>query len=157
MADQYQSTDKRSQDTRPEVPRLLLEGIYTFDTTELEAVTGGFSASTEIDITSINDLGNRNKGFDPQSLEARVWYTRKLEFGGQIEDYMRPLPYVNFNNFSTGEVAEQATYYIQNVYIVADDLWASYLILTWFVSSVTTNASFSYKIYSTVYQFDDIN
>lgn len=157
MADQYQSTDRRTEDTNPETARLLLEGIYTFTTGQFAAVTGGFLATTSIDITSLNDLGNRLKSTGPETLEAKVWRTSKITPGGQIDDYFYPLPYITFNNRSTGEVDTEATYNLQNTFVTAGSIYASYLTLSMFARTAPTrDISFSYKIYSTIYHFDDV-
>lgn len=147
MADQYQSTDKRSEDTRPEVPRLLLEGIVSFDVNDFQVASGGFDAQTSIDITQINDLGNRSKGFDPQTLDVRAWFFTTLTFGGQVDDTYQPMPW-----FSSGRTA---TFSIQNVYVIADDLNTSNLVI-YFFNTTAIDVSISYKIYSTIFKFDDV-
>jgi hypothetical protein len=156
MADEYQSTDRRPENTNPETARLLLEGILTIPVADFSAVTGGYSGTGEIEITQLNDLGNRLKGSDPQTLKVEIYHTEKLTPGGQIDDYFRPVPYVVFNNLSTGEVLKQARYEIHNVYVIADSLYASYLSMTYFQSTLPgREQSFSYKIYSTIFGFDD--
>lgn len=157
MSDSYQSTDRKSTDTRPETPRLLLESTATLATTDFSAVTGGYFASVEIEITDLNDLGNRVKGFGPQTLQAEIMHTLKLTPGGQIDDYFYPLPYSLFSNYSTGAVSRSTWFEIHNAYVIAGSSWASYLTIYFFQdAAVTRDISFSYKIYSTVFEFDDV-
>lgn len=156
MTDSYQTTDKLSQDTNPQTPRLLQEGVIDIPVADFSAVTGGYSGGGGVEITQLNDLGNRLKGFDPMTLKIDVYHTEKITPGGQVDDYFRQVPYVVFNNLSTGEVLKQASYEIHNIYVSADSISASYLTVTYFQSTLPGRIqSFSYKIYSTIYEFTD--
>lgn len=153
-----QTTDKRSLDTNPETPRLLLEDKFTLLYSSYAAVTGGYLTTETIELTELNDLGNRIKGFDPETLTAEVMMSKKLTPGGQVDDYFYPVPYVAFNNYSTGEVDEWASFYLQNTYVIADNTYASYLTISHFLrTQPTRDRQFSYKIFSKVFQFDDVS
>lgn len=158
MADQYQTTDRLAENTNPQVARLLLEDNFVFDTTDYSAVTGGYLASEEIEITNLNDLGNRQKGFSPQTFYAEAMISYKLTPGGQVDDYFWQFPYTIFVNRSTGEVDSQAYYEFHNVWITGDETFASYLTFYHFEKTQPTrDRQISYKIYSTIYQFEDVD
>lgn len=151
-----QSTDKRSEDTRPESPRLLLEGIIDIDPSEYYSHDGGYITIYSLNITELNDLGNRVKGYTPQSLEIKAWKTSVVSPGGQINDYFYPLNFTLFDDYSTGAVSEHAHLGITNQYIIGDGLHVSLFNITHWVDTLPGRVqSFSYKIYSTIYEFTD--
>lgn len=154
MADAYNSTDQKSQDTRPEVPRLLLEGSTTIEVADFAAVTGGYLGSISIDITDINDIGNTNKAFSDNAtykIEVFHYYPDTSEFA-----VFRPLPYTKFTDYSTGQVDRWAFFEIINQHVLVDNIYASTLTIYYFAD---TNAGvqnddageaqgFIYKIWS---------
>lgn len=156
MSDIYQTTDKRLQDTNPETPRLLLEGIVDIKVSDYYAYSGGYISIASLNISELNDLGNRLKGFPPKTLELKVWKNNIISSGGDIFDYYYPLPYLDFVDMSTGEVKESATAGILNQYIIGDDLSVSLMDITHYSKTLPGRTqSFSYKIYSTIYPFTD--
>lgn len=154
MADQYQTTNRLAENTAPETPRLLLEGTAILDADDFTVSGVGFYNSVTIEITGLNDLGNRLKS-PPTTLDVKAWRSENSTFGGQIEDYFYQLPDTTFDT-STGTVETISQVLVTNVYIVADQVFASYLRLShWSNSTVTRNVALSYKIYSTIYEFED--
>lgn len=160
MADIYQSTDRKSIDTRPESPRLLLEGIATIAVADFAAVTGGFQGSVNIDITEFNDIGNTNKVFsDPATYEVEVihYYPSTSEF-----DIFRRIPYTFFSNYATGVVDRQAYWQVTNQHVLVDNIYVSTLTITYFAdtnSGVENDDAgdaqhFLYKIWSTKYAYE---
>lgn len=155
MSDTYQSTNKLSQDPYPQTARLLQEGIITIPTSDYSSVTGGYGAISTIEITQFNRLGNRIKGSDPQTLKIEVQRTEKISGGGQIDDFFYPLPYTTFNNYNTGQVSSHHYFLTHNVYVIADDAYASYLTIFSFFDGLPGTQSFSYKIWSNIFMFAD--
>lgn len=162
MADAYQSTDRKSENAYPETPRLLKEGILQVAVADYQSVTGGYQITADgdgnypatIDITELNDLGNRSKGFSPETLDVHIYKLSSVTGGGQVVDTFYRLPYVTFSNYSTGAVSELIRFYIQNTFVVADDLSTSFLWIEHFVDTQPTEIQeFSYKIYSTTFGF----
>lgn len=153
-----QTTDRKSFDTNPQTATLLREGKFELLPGDYSAVTGGYLASEEVELTDLNDLGNRQKGFDPQTLYCEAMKAKKVTPGGQVDDYFYQLPYVEFTNYSTGQVTEHAYYEFHNVWVSGDATFASYFTVYHFISSLPgRDQQFSYKIYSTIYQFNDVD
>lgn len=156
MADIYKSTNKLAENPYPERSHLLLEGILDISTDSYSSYQGGYYASSSVNITNYIKLGNRNKGFDPQTLEAKVWKTTCITPSGQVDDYYYPLPLTKFYDLSTGQVDEWAIGYIHNIYITADDATTSYMTIEHYLKDAPGRIqSFSYKIYNTIYNFTD--
>ena len=153
-----QTTDKLGENTNPQTPRLLKEDKFELIPSDYSAVTGGYLASEEIVITDLNDLGNREKGFDPQTLYVEAMKAVKVTPGGQVDDYFNALPYTEFSNYATGAVAELAWYELHNVWVTGDQTFASYVTIYHFIDTLPArDQQFSYKIYSTIYQFNDVD
>lgn len=161
MPDPHVSSDRLSQDTRPETPRLLLEGRATIPTTSFSAVTGGFQGFVTVDITTINDIGNTNKGAfsDRATYRVEVFHIRisTSEF-----DIFSPVPFIDYYNPSsgvydyTGQVRHYATFDVVNQHVLLGDVYNSTLTFTYFAShndgTFTQGAGFSqtflYKVWS---------
>lgn len=164
MADTQLSTDTKSQDTRPEVPRLLLEGQTTISS--FSAVTGGYLGSRSIDITKINDIGNTNKVFaDSGSYKVEVFHTitATSEF-----DLFRPVPYQTYYNpltgvyDFTGQVRRWARFEVRNQHVLVGDIYASTLTIYYFASTnnntdyddAGNTQRFVYKIWSVPFTYE---
>lgn len=146
------TTDRRSGDTTPETPRLLIEGIATIDS--FSAVTGGYEGFDSIDITQVNDIGNTNKNYPSPAtykIEAYHYYADGTEF-----DYFRPLPYIEFSNYSTGAVARRITASIINQHTLIPELYLSTIEFAYFTDSISSgvkdsafyNQYIAYKVFS---------
>lgn len=156
MADIYQKTDNRSEDTNPETPRLLAEGIIDIPIADYYSHQGGYITVYSLNISELNDLGNRLKGYEPQSLEIKVWKTTVQSPGGQINDIFYPLNFQIYSDYSTSALSEHAYITITNQYIIGDGLHVSLFGITHWMSTLPSRPqSFSYKIYSTIYEFTD--
>ena len=156
MAIVNQTTDNRSESTNPETPRLLAEGIIDIPIADYYSYSGGYITIYSLNISELNDLGNRVKGYTPQSLDVKVWKTSVSSPGGQINDIFYPLNFTIFDDYSTGAVLEQANIDITNQYIIGDGLHVSLFDITHWMSTLPGRTqSFSYKIYSTIYEFTD--
>jgi len=161
MSDLYQSTNKLSENTYPERSHLLLEGVDDFIGTDFVSDGGGnYVAAKAVDLTSLVRLGDRIKGFPPTTLEAKVWLNQTYSAGGDIHDYMRPTPYtgnIYSSIISPSVYTGSVTHLVDNVYIVGDGLWTSYLEIVVTIPFNPTALSFklgvSYKVYNTIYQF----
>lgn len=158
MGDQVFTTDAKAQDTRPEVPRLIYEGVASIST--FSAVTGGYLGSVSIDLTKLNDIGNTNKAFSSSGtykIEVFHSYPDTSEF-----DVFRPLPYQTYYNPAsgvydfTGQVRRWAWWQLVNQHVLVDNIFNSTLSINYFAS---TNAGtykddagqtqyFIYKIWS---------
>jgi len=160
MSDLYQSTNKLADNPYPERSHLLLEGVEDFIGTDFSASGGNYVAQKHVTLTDLVRLGDRIKGFPPTTLEAKVWCNQTYQTGGDIFDFMHPLPYTG-NIYSsilmpsvyTGSV----TYEVVNTYIVGDGVWSSYVYIVVTIPFNPTALAFklgvSYKIYNTIYQF----
>lgn len=160
MAEAYQSTDRKSVDSRPESPRLLREGIASIGVADFGAVTGGYEGFVSVDITDVNDIGNTNKAFsDPgcYKIEVLHYFPNTSEF-----DQFRPLPYTKFSNYSTGVVDRHAFWEVINQHVLVDDIYVSTLSISYFAD---TNAGsdnddagdrqyFLYKIWSSPFLYN---
>lgn len=155
-AGDYQSTDKLSQDTNPQTPRVLLEGTVVATSADYTLTSGKYQARLDIDISGLNDLGNRVKGFNPETLDADVYLLTKVTPGGQIDDYFFKLPHVNYD-IATDSIVDYTYAFLQNQYIIADDVSASYLVIVDIQTGLPNEQSFAYKIYSTSFQLEDVN
>ena len=156
MADIYQKTDNRSEDTNPETPRLLAEGIIDIPIADYYSYSGGYITIYSLNISELNDLGNRVKGYTPQSLDIRAWKTSVSSPGGQINDTFYPLNFTRYSSFSTPTISEYALIDITNQYIIGHGLHVSLFDITHWNSTLPGRPqSFSYKIYSTIFEFTD--
>lgn len=156
MSDQYQSTNKLSENTYPERSHLLLEGIIDIAPSEYTLIGGMYTKVKGVDFTRLIKLGARNKGFGPQSLDIQVRKTKLISGGGQIDDYYYTLPFTEYSSFSPVTITERAIAYQHNVYITADQIYAAFIEITHQLSVLPGRTqSFSYKIYSTLYEYTD--
>lgn len=156
MADIYKSTNKLADNPYPERSHLLLEGIIDIPTSDYSSYSGGYLATSSLNISNYIKLGNRKKSFDPQTLEAKCWKTTCITPSGQVDDYYYALPLTKFYDLSTGQVDEWAICYVHNIYITADDVSTSYMTIEHYVKTAPGRTqSFSYKIYNTIYNFTD--
>lgn len=131
MADELQSTDRLSEDTRPESPRLLAEGAARIEVADFSAITGGYQGSVNVDISDINEIGNNTKDAFA-SYKVEVWQGYEV-----INKYhiFRPLPYVSFTDHSTGSVGRVATFSVSNDGTAGGGIFISYLNITYFANS----------------------
>ena len=156
MADLYRSTNRLQENPYPERSHLLSEGIIDIVPGDYYVFQGGYISIASFNISDFVKLGNRQKGFTPETLEIKIWKTTKITPGGQINDYFNPLPFTKFENLSTGQVKEYALVQVTNQYIIGDDLSISLLDITHYMSTLPGRTqSFSYKIYNTIYPFTD--
>lgn len=161
MSDIFQSTDKLPENPYPERSHLLLEGIVDFVAADFSSAgSGNYVALKAIKLSDFIKLGDRKKGFDPESLDVKVWMCQTTTTGGDINDYIRPLPYngdiftsVASPSTQTGKI----TFEINNQYVSSGGgSWASYLYIICLANynpSSSFRMSAAYKVYNTIYRF----
>lgn len=152
----YQSTDRASENTNPQTQNLIAEGSVSITSSDFSPVTGGYLASKTADITIYSpEYGSQDTGTSTHKLE--VWMC--IEAGSENE-YQRLLPFVDFSNYSTGQVSVKSDYVLHNNHQAAGTFFSSTLELSFFTdsnSSVSlygtdfTTYIFYYKIWTPIF------
>lgn len=157
--DVYQSTNKLPDNPYPERSHLLIEGVIDIAPSSYIAYPGNsgfYVASEDFDLTRLIQLGNRNKGFPPVSLEAKVWLDSLVSGGGQIDDHYKPLPILVMGGYTSLSITQHTVFELHSVYIIADDVSSMYLNIQDVRNAVPGRTqSFSYKVYNTTYEYTD--
>jgi hypothetical protein len=157
MSDLYQSTNKLADNPYPERSHLLLEGIVDVTPAEYVAFGGGSwkRGQAIVDITPVIKVGDRNRGYPPETLEAKAWLNISEIITGFVYDVLRPVGFVRYD--SSGVLQEWSRLFIQ---VQSDkdapDFTSTLYIENYVLTAPINTASFSYKVYNTLYQFTDV-
>lgn len=147
--DRFVGTDAKSIDTRPESPRLIKEDTITLTPADYS----GTLATIEVDMSEFTYVGDRLKGGTAQCFDADIYSFYSDQGGGTIEDYYTKFPYTSV---VSGSLTHTGNFYFYNLYIIADGATTSKLIITFSVNTVpSVDVQISYKIYSTIFDFDE--
>ena len=157
MAEAYNSTDRRSIDTKPNTPRLVhedtiyLSGFSTFDS--------GKIVDTSIDITAYNQVKQVTDIRGPSTLNFEIMHV--IRDGGEFTYFYKAPYYRRFADVSSPSTIQTAwaNSSITNQVNIGDDTFFSYLRIQYFTTATTSadrsssyyTQEFRYKIWSTVF------
>ncbi len=154
MSETYQSTNKKSEDTKPERRRLIHSG--TMSVGNFASYDGGYWASNSIDITNFNQVKSVWEEIGPCTFDVEVMHT--IQESGEFS-YFRKVPYYRRFDPAGGGGTKTNWCYTEITNQTSIGVFYSTLRIDYYTgalefgdkSSAYWTQYFHYKIWSTLY------